>query len=247
MSKFNDLRVLYWNADGIRTKILELVDIVSDLAVDVVAICETRLGRNVNLLMPGFKCYRQDKHPSGGGQGVAIFVKTEIQHFPISTPSTVHMEAVGVQLRISGEDHIILSIYQSPNLPLVTSDLSNILRLGPKMILAGDLNAKHPFWSNGAANPRGNTLLNHMQEHEFIIHAPVDSTLVHYSDGPQPSTPDLVITSHITYIILTTSQQYSHFHQIIFQSHFQWAALLIVKSKHIISTVRQIGLGFAHI
>lgn len=213
MSKFNDLRVLYWNADGIRTKILELVDLVSDLAVDVVAICETRLGRNVNLVIPGFKCYRQDKHPSGGGQGVAIFVKTEIQHFPISTPSTVHMEAVGVQLRISGEDHIILSIYQSPNLPLVTSDLSNILRLGPKMILAGDLNAKHPFWSNGAANPRGNTLLNHMQEHEFIIHAPVDSTLVHYSDGPQPSTPDLVITYNVHNINdITTIQSLSSNH-----------------------------------
>lgn len=92
----NELRVLYWNADGIRTKLTELADLaVCDLSSDIIAISETRLSDQVPLHLPGYCCYRRDKLNSRG-QGVAIFVRVDIPHTCIITPQTVHMEAVGL-------------------------------------------------------------------------------------------------------------------------------------------------------
>lgn len=76
MSNSNALGIISWNADGIRNKIHELLDLaVSDLFVDIIALCETKLTKNTSLHTPGFTCYRIDKNQNGRWQGVALLIK----------------------------------------------------------------------------------------------------------------------------------------------------------------------------
>lgn len=114
---------MYWNADGIGAKQSELLDLVSDLSVDVVAICETRLPQRIDLNFPGYACYRNDKLPSGRGQGVAILIKDDIDHLLVCSPKTRSLEAIGLKINTASCKFTVFSVYQSPNLPFLTSDL----------------------------------------------------------------------------------------------------------------------------
>ncbi|VVC92739.1 unnamed protein product [Leptidea sinapis] len=163
------LQLLYWNADGVHKKQQELADLaVSVLNVDIIALCETRLTNRLKLNIPGFYCYRQDKHCSGTGQGVAILVRSDIPHSTLPIPTTTNLEAVGILIQLTKTNIAVISAYQSPNKLLLTSDLNAILACGTQVLIMGDLNAKHPYWSPGTLNSRGNTLYHHMLDSEFI-------------------------------------------------------------------------------
>lgn len=191
------LTILSWNADGLRGKRCELMDLVSDLSINLLAICETRLTSNIKLNFPGFVCYRADKHPSGRGQGVALLVKSNLQHSRIKVPVTQHMEVVGIELIMSNRKYLIISVYQSPNLKLIPKDLDLLFDLGDHVLIMGDFNARHSHWFGHAHNTNGKLLFNHMIDNDFTIHAPSDATLVHYNDRSTPSLPDLVLSRNI--------------------------------------------------
>ncbi|VVD04376.1 unnamed protein product [Leptidea sinapis] len=160
MFNHHELRILYWNADGIHRKQQELADLaVSTLKVDIIALCETRLTNRLKLNIPGYISYRQDKHRNGFGQGVALMIRSDLVHNLIQTPNTENLETIGISLNISNETITIFSIYLSPNLPLITKDIDNIMSSGTKVIAMGDLNSKHPLWSPGPSNNHGRKLL----------------------------------------------------------------------------------------
>ena len=146
MYRAHELRFIYWNADGVRSKQHELLDlVVSDLNVDIIAICETRLTDRINLNLPGFTCFRSGKHPSGRGQGVALFIKTNLEQSRLNTVDTQYLEVIGVRLHLCGCNYSIFSVYQSPNLTFLKKDLDLLLEVDNRVLTTGDLNAKHEF------------------------------------------------------------------------------------------------------
>lgn len=194
------LKIIYWNADGIRNKRLELLDLLHHLSIDIVAISETRLSSNVNFELPGYQCYRNDKNHLGKGQGVAILIKSYIDHCPIDQPKTVNLETVGIEVKLAHSSYRIFSIYQSPNLPLLPQDLDALFNSGKHIILMGDFNARHPTWYGDVSNDRGKVLFRHMLSNSFIIHAPKEPTLVHYRSDLNHTLPDLALSYNISNI-----------------------------------------------
>lgn len=195
------LKLLCWNADGIRSKIHELLHLVGAINVDIIAISESRLNPNIRISTPGYVTYRQDRHcMTGRGQGVILMIKDNIKHSPIDLPNTQHLEAVGIKVSISGIDYIIVSAYQSPNLPFLTKDLDNILAIGSRVVVMGDLNANHDLWIPGINNAHGRRLFGHMLSNDFQIHASGTPTLIHYRSELTPTNPNLVITQNINNI-----------------------------------------------
>lgn len=68
----SNLNLMFWNADGLSKKLNELLNLLSNHSIDILAVSETRLTSTMVLDTPGYICYRQDKHPGRGkGQGVA--------------------------------------------------------------------------------------------------------------------------------------------------------------------------------
>jgi hypothetical protein len=49
------------------------------------------------------------------------------------------------------------------------ADITELLSFKPKTILAGDLNAKNPFWNSAVSNPSGDKLLHLFEVNEFEI------------------------------------------------------------------------------
>lgn len=188
---------MLWNADGVRGKCSELLDFVNERGFDVIAICESRLTPQIHFNLPNYKCYRQDKHISGRGQGVAILVKANIEHSHISVPPTEHLEAVAIQLNLAALKYTLVSIYQSPNLSLKGSDLDVLFKMDSKVLLMGDFNARHKFWYGNINNGRGNALFNYLLNNDYNLHAPLAPTLIHYQTDFTHTLPDLVISKNL--------------------------------------------------
>jgi hypothetical protein len=75
------------------------------------------------------------------------------------------------------------------------ADITKLLRFRYKSLLAGDLNAKHPFWNSVVSNLSGVKLLNLLHINEFEISAPQCPT--HYSPAGNGDTLDVVLHKNI--------------------------------------------------
>jgi hypothetical protein len=89
--------------------------------------------------------------------------------FPL--PPLQRIEATAIQLRINKESVIIVSLY-SPLGKIFQRDLDLLIKLGHKVILAGDFNAKHIIWGARVNNTAGQSLLSHYYKNNYTISAP---------------------------------------------------------------------------
>jgi hypothetical protein len=75
-------------------------------------------------------------------------------------------------LLIVKSEVLFAAIYKSPGHTWNASGITEIIGLRHKLLLAGNLNAKHPFWNSTVSNSSGAELLNLLHINEFEISAP---------------------------------------------------------------------------
>jgi hypothetical protein len=73
---------------------------------------------------------------------------------------------------IGHTEMLLAPVYKSPLRAWRNADITKLLSLKTKSILAGDLNAKHPVWNSNVANPSGLKLLDLFVNCNFKISAP---------------------------------------------------------------------------
>jgi hypothetical protein len=73
----------------------------------------------------------------------------------------------GICIPIGNSEILLASLYKSPGRALSDADITELLSFRRKSILAGDLNAKHPFWNSAVSNPSGEKLLALFDFSEF--------------------------------------------------------------------------------
>jgi hypothetical protein len=90
---------------------------------------------------------------------------------------------------------LLAAVYKSPGRAWNDADITKLLSFRPKSILAGDLNAKNPFWNSAVSNPSGDKLLHVFDTNEFEISAPQCPT--HYSPSGNGDVLDNVVSQNI--------------------------------------------------
>jgi hypothetical protein len=90
---------------------------------------------------------------------------------------------------------LLAAVYKSPGRAWNDADITEILSFKPKTILAGDLNAKNPFWNSAVSNPSGDKLLHLFDVNEFEISASQCPT--HYSPSGNGDVLDIVVHQSI--------------------------------------------------
>lgn len=190
------LKVMHWNCQGI-TKLSESVQLhlfLKENSVDILMLNETFLKPEHNLILPGYKLYRNDRINKGGG--VAIAIRSSIKHTPQSSFPTKLFENTCLSIKINNSEVMFVAAY----CPKYTADFLNDLKLltsttGDFFVL-GDFNAHHPSWNCAEANTAGRLLFNHQLSSNYYIHFPLNSTRI-----PQnivyrrSSTIDLLLTN----------------------------------------------------
>lgn len=193
-----NLSIAHWNANGILNKQHELPYFLHKHNIDIFLINETKTIHTDNIYIKGYTCYRKDRQDGNRGGGVALLIKNAIPHqeFPINSPLEAHA--------IKVSDILIISCYIPPQNNINIKEIDRLLKLNNKVILAGDLNAKHKNWNCSKNNKSGNILNNFITKNPIIIKYP-DTYTLYPTNSTNPSIVDIAIIKNIDSNINTTT------------------------------------------
>ena len=103
----NSLKIISWNSASLPSRMGELRELVSRTNPDIVLVQETQLNPTNRVSIPKYSCYRDDRQPQSNlnpytKHGTAIFIRSTIPHFQISSPNMVYTQATVVQFTLHG-------------------------------------------------------------------------------------------------------------------------------------------------
>lgn len=172
------LKVSFWNCQGVQNKKLELQKFLEEYNIDVMLLSETFLKPGSRLAIANYKTYRNDRLLQPGG-GTAILIKQNIEHHELPPQENLTFECNGITVNTKKQPISIWSAYCSPNETLDPNQISALFRSTKATILAGDLNAKNKIWNSKTNNTRGRILKQMADQQNIIITAPEDPTHIH--------------------------------------------------------------------
>ena len=206
----DSLRVLQWNAGGLRARSTELLHFLSSHPVDLICIQESNL--NSSFRIPGFSVLRSDRTHSRSGilssdashasGGVVIFVRQGQSFSELSTTSLSSLDSysdyVGVNISLNKSSSVsFLNVYAPPIRSSPTDGRTNsfspsILPSSRNLFILGDFNCHHPLWdSRGTSDPRGEEVFDWVISSDLLpLNDPDTPTLLHRSSGSR-SSPDI--------------------------------------------------------
>ena len=158
-SDASKLKIILWNANGLKQNETELLNLLLEKQIDIALITETHCKPNIKLYFPGFQIYRAD-HPDGTAHaGSAIIISSKIQHQLISYIQIPTLQSTTVQITIKHIPIKISSAYFPPRPSITSRQLDNFFQsLGQHFLVGGDFNSKHSHWGCISENSRGKML-----------------------------------------------------------------------------------------
>lgn len=162
--------------------------------VDIMVITETKLKPNNRFKVPNFSIYRNDRIRNRGG-GVAVLIRKSIPHHPLPAIES-NIDNIAVKLL---DGTVIVGAYNSPSNRITEEALSELFT-HTKMLLVGDLNARHTTWSNRRNNRNGSTVFDYAYEYNIAVLAP-DSPTHFPSNNSTPSIIDIILNKNYPHFI----------------------------------------------
>lgn len=188
----NNLRICSWDANGLRNRIAELINFLHCYNIDIMMISEIRYNPQLNLKIRNYHCVRKDNSSTAGG--ILILIKTNIPYKEIKHNLDTPIEHVCIKL-VSGIN--LIAAYNSPNKAYNTKDIDNLSSLDNRVLLLGDLNARHQAWNCHVSNKRGRLLYKYAFKNNCTVIFSDEPT--HFPEnGTTATTIDIGINKNIT-------------------------------------------------
>ena len=208
----DSLRVLQWNAGGLRARSTELLHFLSSHPVDLICIQESNFNSSSSFQIPGFSARCSDCTHSRSGilspdttyasVGVVIFVRQGLFFSELSTTSLSSLDPysdyVGVNISLNNSSSLsFLNVYtfpirSSPTDGRTDSFSPSVLSSYRNLFILRDFNCHHPLWdSRGTSNPCEEEVFDWIISSDFLpLNGPDTPTLLHHSSGSR-SSPDI--------------------------------------------------------
>jgi hypothetical protein len=168
------LRLVYWNADGVRGRKLDLEQFLSEHGFHICLLNETHLESGRALRFANYVCHRKD-HPTREA-GTAILVRRGIYHYAVPVSGLQQLEAAATHLVLATRPVRLVAAYLSPTRPLIESHQSECLSGGLPVFMAGDLNAKHTDSNSMLSTARSSLLRDYAITNTCLICGPDSRT-----------------------------------------------------------------------
>ena len=195
----NSIRMLQWNANGLKTKMVELADAVKKLKIDILLIQESKLRPNdKSPSLPGYSEVRKDRGTDKGG-GLVTFVKDDIPFITVDHSSAAPgslLESLTVKLKTSPNSHLsFTNVYCPPTRgdrrghEFETTELP----YGKDDLIGGDLNTHSNMWDQWQPEDRmGLEVEAWLLEKDFMVANDGSATRVNAGTGGS-SAPDVTL------------------------------------------------------
>lgn len=133
---------------------------------------ESKLIPTDKIQIKGFQTYRKDRQNKNRGGGILILIRNNIPHEEITINTTLEAHAIKIPNNI-----LIISCYVPPKTKIDTTEMKNMLNLNTKVIIAGDMNAKHQTWHCKTSNVNGRILYKFINNTQVTLKHPENFTL----------------------------------------------------------------------
>jgi hypothetical protein len=167
------MKVLYTNCQSIAnpTKIQELNLLLSETNPEILLLTETWLSERIRFkIWEKYAVFRKDRENRLGG-GVLIAVLKSLCPVQEDIPQPPRCEAVAISCTTT--DHTLatfVSVYCPPDVDFDWNYLATLEQSYPKILIAGDFNAKNPIWGfSERPNPRGIGLADYIENSNLVI------------------------------------------------------------------------------
>ena len=207
----DSLRVLQWNAGGLRARSTKLLHFVSSQPVDLICIQESNLNSSSSFWIPGFSALPSDRTHSQSGilssdtthasGGVVIFVRQSLYLSELFTSSLSSLDPysdyVGINISLNNSSHSFLNVYappirSSPTDGRTDSFSPSMLPSSINLFILGDFNSHHLLWdSRVTSDTCGEEVFDWVISSELLpLNDPDTPTRLHRSSGSH-SSPDI--------------------------------------------------------
>lgn len=201
MISHNKIKIITWNARGIRSKATEFFNFINSNKIDIALITETGLKSNLKFYNDNYNCYRLDREHSRGG-GVAIVINKKLKVTQMSTSNCKAIETIGVEITNNIDEPIKIICAYFPGgssnkytKNLLRTDILKLTRLRGNYIIGGDLNCRHRAWGCIRANCWGNILHELNSNYPFTVLYSSDPTYIPSCSKLNPSVLDIFLTN----------------------------------------------------
>lgn len=151
----DNLNVLQWNAQSVRNKKDEILELISNHQLSILAIQETKLKNNTEFKIPNFNLLHKEGHINYSTHGgVGLFIHSGIPYLQIelNTP----LQAVAAKISTSQHCITFLSLYIPGSQKIDINTLNNLfIQLPSPVIIMGDFNAHSEQWGSNKTDCRG--------------------------------------------------------------------------------------------
>lgn len=203
--KQGSLNLMFWNCQGIRSKIDELAKFLRSTPCDIVCLCETFLKPNHRIFFSGYTIVRRDRL-NGRLGGLVFLLREGLLFDEFACPPTLLIECNGIKVNSENQPLIIINAYLpggSTHLEInnhFKRDLLALTQFTEAFCVVGDLNSKHTSWNCTMNNAAGNILFDTSITNNFFIEFPPSHTHCPMSIYTSPSTIDIMLTNRRTNI-----------------------------------------------
>lgn len=203
------LKVVSWNADGLSNKVSELKYFLTNNNVDIMFIDELKFQQGQVINVRGYVSYIKLRPNSRFG-GVGVLVRDCLPHVITKNNSLSSIEHIILTLQ---NNISLIGVYNSPRNEFTETCLLNLFKTSNKVILIGDLNARHTVWNCHLNNKNGRTLNNFLQGHLdcVLLHT---NEHTHFPDNQMtPTTIDIAVTknvSNVSSLVVTADLNSDH-------------------------------------
>ena len=140
------LRIMFWNAGGLRRRIPCLRLLLSDNAVDIALINEMHLHPSFSANLPGYHVSRLDTTAETPRGGLLVAVRRRIVHHQLPDLDTQSFQSLGFVVHAGAYAIRVSAIYRPGSVRLKIQEVHRILYSFSPTLAAGDWNVKHPAW-----------------------------------------------------------------------------------------------------
>src|SRR6266576_3363435 len=192
------LRIMTWNANGLRQRCRKLEVFLHDNHIDIALISEIHFTNKDHCRIAGYQGY-WTLHPSGAARGgAAVFIRQTIKHYPQQEICENHIQATIISIVYNNKETNIGAVYCPPRHRISKEMFIEIFdRVGKQFILAGDFNAKHTAWGSHLITPKGRELIKGMNSYNCDFATPKKPTYWPSDEGKIPDLIDFYILKNI--------------------------------------------------
>ena len=185
-------KILQFNCNGLRNKVIEIVNWMKEKDIKIAAFQETKLNEDTQIKDIGnYTLIRKDRTKDAGG-GVAFLIHNSVKFQQLPDIQDPHIEFQAIQI----SNLTIANIYIPPTgsctqgyVPSIDKYFSN-----SDALILGDFNAHDALWHSSLQDARGSLLAEEIGNSNFGVLNSEKATRV--PTNGQPTSPDISLASY---------------------------------------------------